>query len=45
MNSHPKIAFLGLGAMGAGMARRLIGAGFPLAVFNRNADRADRWTG
>ena len=39
MNSNePKtrIAFLGLGLMGAGMARRLLGAGFPLTVFNRD---------
>ena len=33
-----RIAFLGLGIMGGGMARRLLGAGFPLAVYNR--DRA-----
>src|SRR6267154_183418 len=26
--------------MGSGMARRLIGAGFPLTVYNRNPDRA-----
>ncbi len=39
MNSNdpkPRIAFLGLGLMGAGMARRLLGAGFPLTVFNRD---------
>jgi 3-hydroxyisobutyrate dehydrogenase len=35
-----KIAFLGLGLMGSGMAGRLLGAGFPLTVFNRNAERA-----
>jgi 3-hydroxyisobutyrate dehydrogenase len=34
------IAFLGLGTMGAGMARRLLAHGFPLTVFNRNPDRA-----
>jgi 3-hydroxyisobutyrate dehydrogenase len=32
------VAFLGLGVMGGGMARRLAEAGIPLAVFNR--DRA-----
>jgi len=37
MNS--RIAFLGLGIMGAGMARRLAGAGFPLTVYNRNPER------
>lgn len=32
-----RIAFLGLGIMGGGMARRLLGAGFPLTVYNRDA--------
>jgi 3-hydroxyisobutyrate dehydrogenase-like beta-hydroxyacid dehydrogenase len=36
-----KIAFLGLGQMGAPMARRLIAAGHQLTVWNRTADRAD----
>jgi len=35
-----RVAFFGLGIMGSGMARRLLGAGFPLAVYNRNAARA-----
>ncbi|MER6675989.1 NAD(P)-dependent oxidoreductase [Streptomyces sp. NPDC000983] len=35
-----KIAFLGLGRMGAPMARRLLGAGHPLTVWNRTAARA-----
>jgi 3-hydroxyisobutyrate dehydrogenase-like beta-hydroxyacid dehydrogenase len=35
-----KIAFLGLGKMGAPMARRLIAAGCQLTVWNRSADRA-----
>ncbi len=39
MNS-PRIAFLGLGIMGGGMARRLLGAGFPLTVYNRNPAKA-----
>ncbi len=38
--STPRIAFLGLGIMGGGMARRLLGAGFAVAVFNRNAAKA-----
>ena len=37
---QPRIAFLGLGIMGGGMAGRLLDAGFPLTVFNRSADRA-----
>ncbi len=38
--SKPRIAFFGLGLMGSGMARQLIKAGFPLAVFNRNQEKA-----
>jgi 3-hydroxyisobutyrate dehydrogenase len=37
-NTH--VAFLGLGIMGTGMARRLLGAGAHLTVFNRSAERA-----
>jgi 3-hydroxyisobutyrate dehydrogenase len=36
----PRVALFGLGIMGGGMARRLLGAGFPLTVFNRNPDKA-----
>ena len=35
------IAVLGLGLMGTGMARRLLGAGFPVAVYNRTRSKAD----
>jgi len=35
-----RVALLGLGTMGGGMARRLLGAGFPLAVYNRTSDKA-----
>ncbi len=35
-----KIAFLGLGIMGTGMALRLVKAGFDVTVYNRNPDRA-----
>jgi 3-hydroxyisobutyrate dehydrogenase len=38
--SAPRIAFLGLGIMGSGMARRVLDAGFPLSVFNRNPAKA-----
>lgn len=38
--SQPRIAFLGLGIMGGGMARRLLTSGFPLTVFNRNAEKS-----
>jgi 3-hydroxyisobutyrate dehydrogenase-like beta-hydroxyacid dehydrogenase len=36
-----KIAFLGLGQMGAPMARRLLQAGHELTVWNRTSDRAE----
>lgn len=39
--SLPSVAFLGLGIMGGGMTRRLLGAGVPLTVYNRNRARAD----
>jgi len=37
------IAFFGLGTMGGGMAARLAGAGFRVAVWNRSVDRASRF--
>jgi 3-hydroxyisobutyrate dehydrogenase len=36
-----KVALMGLGIMGSGMARRILGGGFPLAVYNRSAERAE----
>ncbi|MFC7264448.1 NAD(P)-dependent oxidoreductase [Streptomyces lutosisoli] len=36
-----KIAFLGLGHMGAGMARQLLGTGHPLTVWNRTPAKAE----
>jgi 3-hydroxyisobutyrate dehydrogenase len=38
--NKPRIAFLGLGTMGAGMARRLLSHGFPVTVFNRNPEKS-----
>ena len=38
--SKPRIAFFGLGIMGSGMAGRLLANGFPITVFNRNAEKA-----
>ncbi len=35
-----RVAFLGLGAMGAPMARRIVAAGLPTTVWNRNPGRA-----
>jgi len=38
--AETKIAFLGLGLMGSGMAGRLLNAGYPLAVYNRTPEKA-----
>ena len=38
--SQTHVALIGLGLMGSGMARRLLEAGFPLTVYNRNRERA-----
>ena len=40
MNKKARVALLGLGTMGIGMAGRLLEAGFDLAVFNRTAEKA-----
>src|SRR4051812_39631513 len=40
MNKKARVALLGLGTMGMGMAGRLLEAGFDLAVFNRTAEKA-----
>ena len=42
--SDRRIALLGTGIMGAHMARRLAQAGFPVTVWNRSADKADKLT-
>src|SRR5437870_1040864 len=36
MSTKPTIAFFGLGTMGGGMARRLLGAGYTVSVWNRD---------
>ena len=36
---HTKIALLGLGLMGSGMAGRLLDAGYPLTIWNRTPDK------
>src|SRR5215510_9877231 len=43
--SKPPIAILGLGIMGSSMAGRLLYAGFPLSVYNRNRDKAQAFAG
>ena len=42
--SDRRIALLGTGIMGTHMARRLAQADFPVTVWNRSADKADRLT-
>jgi 3-hydroxyisobutyrate dehydrogenase len=37
--SKPSVAILGLGIMGSGMARRLLSAGFSVAVYNRSREK------
>ncbi|HEV2224010.1 MAG TPA: NAD(P)-dependent oxidoreductase [Candidatus Acidoferrales bacterium] len=36
----PRVAILGLGLMGTGMASRLLSEGFPVAVYNRSREKA-----
>ena len=36
----PCIGFIGIGAMGSRMARRLLAAGYPLTVYNRTPAKA-----
>ncbi|MCW7945626.1 3-hydroxyisobutyrate dehydrogenase [Streptomyces hygroscopicus] len=38
---HRQLAFIGLGAMGSGMAHRLLEGDYRLTVFNRTAEKAD----
>ncbi|MBT5752074.1 MAG: NAD(P)-dependent oxidoreductase [Rhodospirillaceae bacterium] len=41
--SQPSLAFIGLGTMGYPMAGHLARAGYPVTVYNRNADKAAKW--
>ena len=41
--AKPHVAVLGLGIMGGGIATRLLSAGFPLSVYNRNRERAGKF--
>src|ERR1700676_136 len=41
--SKPRVAILGLGIMGGGMAARLLSAGFPLSVYNRHRERTTKF--
>src|SRR5215472_10033192 len=44
-SSCMKVAFIGLGRMGAGMARGLLRAGHELTVYNRTREKADALAG
>jgi 3-hydroxyisobutyrate dehydrogenase len=41
MSSKPRVAFLGLGLMGGGMAGRLLAHKFTVAVYNRSRQKAE----
>jgi 3-hydroxyisobutyrate dehydrogenase-like beta-hydroxyacid dehydrogenase len=43
MENAQRIAFVGLGIMGAPMARNLVAAGFDVAVFTRTSETAERF--
>lgn len=43
--SKPRVAILGLGIMGSGMAGRLLSAGFPVTLYNRNREKAAQFAG
>jgi 3-hydroxyisobutyrate dehydrogenase len=45
MMKTTKVAFLGLGLMGSGMAARLLGAGYSLTVYNRTRAKAEPLAG
>jgi len=39
--TKPRVGFVGLGLMGAGMARNIAKAGFPITIYNRTRSKAD----
>lgn len=41
MSTPPSLAFAGIGLMGLPMSRRLLAAGFPLSVWNRNPAKCE----
>jgi 3-hydroxyisobutyrate dehydrogenase len=45
MTAQPTVALLGTGTMGAGMARNIAAAGFPLRVWNRTPGKAEALDG
>ncbi|MDQ3461236.1 MAG: NAD(P)-dependent oxidoreductase [Deinococcota bacterium] len=45
MTAQPKLAFIGLGTMGAPMAQRLVDAGYNVTVHNRTREREEKVRG
>ncbi|MGM0952779.1 MAG: NAD(P)-dependent oxidoreductase [Pseudomonadota bacterium] len=43
--NNPRIAFLGIGLMGAPMTRNLLDAGFPMTLWNRTASKCEPFAG
>jgi 3-hydroxyisobutyrate dehydrogenase len=43
--AKPRVAIIGLGIMGSGMAGRLLSAGFPVSMYNRNRAKAAPFAG
>ena len=41
--AKPRVAVLGLGIMGGGMASRLLAEGFPLTAFNRSPEKTRKF--
>ena len=39
---RPRVAFIGLGSMGFGMASKLAESGFPISVYNRTRSKSER---
>jgi 3-hydroxyisobutyrate dehydrogenase-like beta-hydroxyacid dehydrogenase len=44
INSSTRLGFIGLGYLGSRIARRLIAAGFPVTVFDRNQAKAAQFS-
>ncbi|MAO13231.1 NAD(P)-dependent oxidoreductase [Marinobacter sp.] len=44
-NNLPRIAFLGIGLMGAPMTRNLLTAGYPMTLWNRTASKCEPFVG
>src|ERR1022692_3722071 len=41
ITKHDRLGFIGLGHLGSPMARRLLSAGFPLIVYNRDSAKTE----